>query len=269
MVDWFLAQHPIVQAFFATMVTYFATAAGAAMVFFAKNPTKRFMDGNLGIASGVMIAACFWSLLQPAILLSEGGSLPTWIPPLVGFLAGGLFLWGIDLILPHLHPGSDTAEGVGTGWKRATLLVLALVLHNIPEGLAVGVAFGAAAYDLQMISVGGAVAVTIGLSLQNFPEGLAVSLPIRGEGYSRGKAFLWGQFSGVVEPIAGIVGAATVLIAQPILPYALSFAAGAMIYVVAEELIPEAQRHEEGSDVATLGVMFGFGLMMTLAIALE
>ncbi len=269
MIDWFLNAHPIVQAFLATMLTYLAAAAGAAVVFFTRNPSKRFMDGTLGMASGVMIAASFWSLLDPAVALSEGGSLPVWLPPLIGFLAGGVFLWGIDLILPHLHPGQGQPEGVVTSWKRATLLVLALLLHNIPEGLAVGVAFGAAAYDLETATIGGAIAVAIGLSLHNFPEGIAVALPIRREGFSRTKAFVWGQAAGMVEPIAGVIGAAAVLLAQPILPYALSFAAGAMIYVVAEELIPEAQRHEHGSDVATIGVMLGFALMMTLAVALE
>jgi ZIP family zinc transporter len=216
-----------------------------------------------------MIAASFWSLLSPAIaMVEEAGGIP-WIPPLLGFLSGGLFLWGIDKLLPHLHPGFPTqeAEGIKTSWQRSVLLVLAITLHNIPEGLAVGVAFGAAAAGHPAASIGAAIALAIGIGIQNFPEGAAVSVPLRREGLSRNKSFMYGQFSGMVEPIAGVLGAVAVVYMQPILPYALSFAAGAMIYVVAEELIPESQA-EKHSDIATIGVMLGFAIMMTLDVAL-
>ena len=269
MVEWFLELSPIMQAFIGTSFTYFVTALGAAMVFFFKEIDRKVLDGMLGCAAGVMIAASFWSLLAPAIDMVESSGGITWVPPLIGFLSGGLFLWCADKLLPHLHPGfpAKDAEGIKTSWQRSVLLVLAITLHNIPEGLAVGVAFGAAAAGHPAASIGAAVALAIGIGIQNFPEGAAVSVPLRREGLSRTKSFLYGQASGMVEPIAGVVGAAAVIIMQPILPYALSFAAGAMIYVVAEELIPESQaaRH---SDIPTIGVMLGFAIMMTLDVAL-
>jgi ZIP family zinc transporter len=242
---------------------------GAALVFFFKNIERKVMDGMLGCAAGVMIAASFWSLLAPAIQMVEDNGGIVWLPPLVGFLSGGLFLWSADKILPHLHPGfpAKDAEGIKTSWRRSVLLVLAITLHNIPEGLAVGVAFGAAAAGHSAASIGAAIALAIGIGIQNFPEGAAVSVPLRREGMSRTRSFMYGQASGIVEPIAGVLGAAAVLIMQPILPYALSFAAGAMIYVVAEELIPESQA-ERHSDVPTVGVMLGFAIMMTLDVAL-
>jgi ZIP family zinc transporter len=269
MVQWFLELSPIMQALAATCFTWFLTALGAAMVFFFKTIDRKVMDGMLGCAAGVMIAASFWSLLAPAIDMVEStGGIP-WLPPLIGFLSGGLFLWVVDKILPHLHPGFPTkeAEGVKTSWQRSVLLVLAITLHNIPEGLAVGVAFGAAAAGHPAASMGAAIALAIGIGIQNFPEGAAVSVPLRREGMSRTKSFMYGQASGMVEPIAGVIGAAAVVFMQPILPYALSFAAGAMIYVVAEELIPESKavRH---SDIPTIGVMIGFAIMMTLDVAL-
>jgi ZIP family zinc transporter len=216
-----------------------------------------------------MIAASFWSLLAPAIEMSEGGPLPSWFPAVLGFLVGGLFLWIIDKILPHLHIGQPTeaAEGVKTQWQRSVLLVLAITLHNFPEGLAVGVAFGAVAAGLPAASLAAAMALAIGIGLQNLPEGLAVSVPLRREGMSRSRAFMYGQASGMVEPIAGVLGAAAVLLIRPLLPYALAFAAGAMIYVVIEELIPEAQQ-EEDTHAATTGGMLGFALMMLLDVAL-
>jgi len=269
MVEWFLELSPIMQAFIGTSFTYFVTALGAAMVFFFKEINRKVLDGMLGCAAGVMIAASFWSLLAPAIDMVESSGGISWLPPLLGFLSGGLFLWCADKLLPHLHPGfpAKDAEGIKTSWQRSVLLVLAITLHNIPEGLAVGVAFGAAAAGHPAASLGAAVALAIGIGIQNFPEGAAVSVPLRREGLSRTKSFLYGQASGMVEPIAGVVGAAAVIIMQPILPYALSFAAGAMIYVVAEELIPESQaaRH---SDIPTIGVMLGFAIMMTLDVAL-
>ena len=223
----------------------------------------------LGFAAGVMVAASFWSLLAPAIELAEKLEVPAWIPALVGFLLGGVFIWTVDKILPHLHLGfpMKEAEGIKTSWQRSILLVLAITLHNIPEGLAVGVAFGALYANLPAASLAGAVALALGIGIQNLPEGTAVSVPLRREGLSRGKSFWFGQLSGIVEPIAGVLGATAVIYIQPILPYALSFAAGAMIFVVVEELIPESQL-EKNTDLATMGAMVGFAVMMTLDVAL-
>ena len=242
---------------------------GAALVFTIKGVNRRLLDAMLGFAGGVMIAASYWSLLAPAIAMSQGKSIPAWVPAVVGFLLGGVFLRGVDKVLPHLHLGfpATEAEGVKTSWRRSTLLVMAITLHNIPEGLAVGVAFGALAAGLPSASLGAAVALAIGIGIQNFPEGLAVSLPLRREGLSRRKSFWYGQLSGLVEPIAGVIGAAAVIIAQPILPYALAFAAGAMIFVVIEEVVPEAQRGGN-ADLATMGGMVGFAVMMLLDVAL-
>jgi ZIP family zinc transporter len=265
--EFFLQLNPIVQALLATMFTWGVTALGASLVFFFKTINQKVLDSMLGLAAGVMIAASFWSLLAPAIEMSEGKSLPAWLPVLLGFMGGGLFLWFVDQYLPHMHTGADKAEGVPTQWRRSILLVLAITLHNIPEGMAVGVAFGAAAQGFSGASLGAAIALAIGIGLQNFPEGTAVSVPLRREGMSRGKAFWYGQLSGIVEPIAGMLGAAAVLVMQPILPYALSFAAGAMIYVVVEELIPESQR-AGNTDLATLSTLAGFCIMMVLDVAL-
>ncbi len=269
MLDSFLALPPVTQAFFATCFTWFMTALGAGMVFFFKEINRKTLDGMLGFAAGVMIAASFWSLLAPAITMIEESGGITWIPPLIGFLSGGIFLWSIDKLLPHLHQGFsiNEAEGVKTSWQRSVLLVLAITIHNIPEGLAVGVAFGAVASGIPSASIGGAIALAIGIGIQNFPEGAAVSIPLRREKLSRFKSFWYGQLSGVVEPMAGVLGALAVIYMRPLLPYALSFAAGAMIYVVAEELIPESQA-EKHSDIATIGVMVGFAVMMTLDVAL-
>jgi len=266
---WFKGLPPVTQALIATCFTWFLTAAGAALVFFFKSINRRVLDGMLGFAAGVMIAASFWSLLAPAIEMAEGSSLPAWVPAVIGFLLGGAFLWGIDKTLPHLHLGLplEDAEGIKTSWRRSVLLVLAITLHNFPEGLAVGVAFGAVSADLPSASLAGAVALAIGIGIQNFPEGAAVSVPLRREGLTRGKSFWYGQLSGVVEPIAGVLGAVSVILMRPILPYALAFAAGAMIYVVVEELIPESQLDKE-TDVSTIGAMLGFAVMMTLDVAL-
>ncbi len=227
------------------------------------------LDGMLGFAAGVMIAASYWSLLAPAIEMSEGMSVPSWVPAVVGFLTGAFFLRLIDRILPHLHRGMKTnqAEGIKTSWQRTTLLVLAITLHNIPEGLAVGVAFGAAAVGLESATLAGAVALAIGIGIQNFPEGTAVSMPLRREKFSRMRSFWYGQLSGIVEPMAGVFGAALVIMARPILPYALAFAAGAMIFVVIEELVPESQTGGH-SHAATMGAILGFAVMMTLDVAL-
>ncbi|MBU0505304.1 ZIP family metal transporter, partial [bacterium] len=254
----------------ATLFTWFMTAAGAGVVFLFKSINRKFLDAMLGFAAGVMIAASFWSLLAPAIEMAEAqGGLPSWVPAVIGFLGGGAFLWVVDKILPHLHMGFPTneAEGIKTSWHRSILLVLAITLHNIPEGLAVGVAFGALAYNLPTATLAGAIALAIGIGIQNFPEGAAVSVPLRREGFSRLKSFWYGQLSGIVEPIAGVVGAMAVILMRPILPYALAFAAGAMIYVVVEELIPESQLNKN-TDTATIGAMLGFAVMMALDVAL-
>lgn len=260
---------PVVQALIATGFTWFITAMGAGLVFFFKTINRKVLDSMLGFAAGVMIAASFWSLLAPAIEMSEeAGKLP-WLAPLIGFLMGGAFLKLADSLIPHAHIGipADKAEGVKTNWKRSILLVIAITLHNIPEGLAVGVAFGAVAAGIPAATLAGAVVLAAGIGIQNFPEGAAVSIPLRREGISRLKSFWYGQLSGVVEPAAGVIGAAAVLAMRPLLPYALSFAAGAMIYVVVEELIPEAQS-SGNSDFATMGTMLGFAVMMLLDVAL-
>ncbi len=264
------ALHPATQALLATLFTWGVTALGAAVVFFFKKFNQRLLDAMMGFAAGVMIAASFWSLLAPAIEMAETvSSLPAWVPALVGFLTGGLFLAGLDKVLPHLHPGlrDEEAEGVSTSWHRSILLVLAITLHNIPEGLAIGVAFGAVSYGLPSATIGAAIALAIGIGLQNFPEGTAVSVPLRREGMSRSKSFFYGQMSGMVEPVAGVLGAILVMSMQAILPYALSFAAGAMMFVVIEELIPESH-HAGNTDLATIAALFGFALMMTLDVAL-
>ncbi len=273
MIEWIKQFDPVTQALIGTLFTWAVTALGAAMVFFFKTINKTVLNTMLGFAAGVMIAASFWSLLAPGIEMAEEIGQNPWVTAAVGFLGGGGFLYLVDKLLPHLHMGLETnqAEGIKTSWQRSVLLVLAITLHNIPEGLAVGVAFGAAAAgNLQAASVASAVALAIGIGLQNFPEGAAVSIPLRREGFSRRKSFLYGQASGIVEPISGVIGAYAVITMRPILPYALAFAAGAMIYVVIEELIPEAQREEGGAktDVATIGCMLGFAVMMVLDVAL-
>lgn len=269
LIEWFKNLSPIWQAFLATCFTWFLTALGAAAVFVFKSVNRKVLDSMLGFAAGVMIAASFWSLLVPAIEMAEESSLPAWIPAAVGFLLGGAFLWGVDQVLPHLHLGfpMEEAEGIKTAWQRSVLLVLAITLHNFPEGLAVGVAFGALGAGLPSASLAVAVALALGIGIQNFPEGTAVSVPLRREGMSRLKSFWYGQLSGTVEPIAGVLGAAAVIFIRPILPYALAFAAGAMIYVVVEELIPESQL-EKNTHAATVGSMLGFATMMILDVSL-
>lgn len=268
MYDYFTNLHPVLQALIATLFTWGLTALGAAGVFFAKTINQKIMDGLLGFTAGVMIAASYWSLLAPAIEMSAEGPMPSWVPAAAGFLVGGIFLRISDRLLPHLHIGfpSKEVEGIPTRWKRTTLLILAITLHNIPEGLAIGVAFGAVAANLPSATLAGAIALALGIGIQNFPEGLAVSFPLRREGLSRWKSFFYGQLSATVEPVAGVIGAAAVMLSRPLLPYALSFAAGAMIFVVVEEVIPESQR-QGNTDIATLGAMVGFTVMMTLDVA--
>lgn len=267
--EWLQEFGPVEQAFIATLFTWGVTAIGAATVFLFKNINRTLLDAMLGFASGVMIAASYWSLLAPAIEMAENSGGIAWIPAAVGFLLGAGFLWVSDKLIPHLHLGfpMEEAEGISTSWKRSLLLILAMTIHNFPEGLAVGVAFGAVALGAEGATIGGAIALAIGIGLQNFPEGVAVAAPLRREGFTKWKSFHWGHLSAAVEPIGGVLGAFAVTQVQPLLPYALAFAAGAMIYVVIEELIPEAQLHKN-TDTATFGAIIGFTIMMILDVAL-
>lgn len=258
---------PILAALYATLFTWGLTAFGASFVFFFKNMNRAVLDGMLGFTGGVMVAASYWSLLAPAIEMSEGEGFVKVIPAAVGFMLGAIFLFGLDKTLPHLHINFKETEGVKSPWQRTTLLVLAITLHNIPEGLAVGVLFGGVAAGIPEASIAGAVTLAIGIGIQNFPEGIAVSMPLRRMGMSRWKSFMYGQSSALVEPIAGVIGAVAVTFFTPILPYALAFAAGAMIFVVVEEVIPETQQ-DKNTDIATLGFIGGFVVMMTLDVAL-
>ena len=268
-ITYFESINPILAAFYATLFTWGLTALGAGLVFFFKGMNRAVLDGMLGFTGGVMVAASFWSLLAPGIEMSPGEGFVKVIPAVIGFALGALFLFGLDKILPHLHINfkESEKEGVKTPWHKTTLLVLAITLHNIPEGLAVGVLFGGVAAGFDGATIGGAVALAIGIGLQNFPEGFAVSMPIRRQGLSRSKSFFYGQSSAIVEPIAAVIGAWAVMTFQPILPYALAFAAGAMIFVVVEEVIPETQR-DKYTDIATLGFIGGFIIMMTLDVGL-
>lgn len=266
---WFFDLHPVLQALLASLFTWGMTAAGAAVVFLVRDLNRRLLDASLGFAAGVMMAASFWSLLAPSIALSAEMGLTEWVPPLIGFLAGAATMRVADWLLPHLHLFAPdvAAEGVRTSWQRTALLVLAITLHNIPEGLAVGVAFGAVDEGFAGSSLGAAIALALGIGLQNLPEGTAVSVPLRREGLPRWRAFYYGQMSAWVEPFAAVAGAAAVLLMRPVLPYALAFAAGAMIFVVVEEVIPES--HSGGhEDVATIGAIGGFAVMMVLDVAL-
>lgn len=267
MIDFFNQFDPVAQTLIATLFTWAMTALGAAAVFVFKGYSERGLDFMLGLAAGVMISASFWSLLAPAVQMCMNRSMPCWLPAVLGFVAGAALLRLIDMILPHVHAGLalEKAEGKRTSWQRSTLLVLAITMHNIPEGLSVGVVFGIAARSPEFATVAGALALTIGLGLQNLPEGLAVSLPLRREGMSRIRSFWYGQLSAVVEPVFGVIGALTIAWSQSLMPYALGFAAGAMIYVVVEEVIPESQTGGN-SDLATLGTMLGFIVMMVLDV---
>ncbi len=266
-IDYFESINPILAALYATLFTWFLTAFGASFVFFFKNMNRVVLDGMLGFTGGVMIAASFWSLLAPAIEMSKGEGFEKVIPAAVGFALGALFIFGLDKLLPHLHINFKETEGVKSPWQRTTLLVLAITLHNIPEGLAVGVLFGGVAAGIPEASIAGAVTLAIGIGIQNFPEGIAVSMPLRRMGMSRWKSFMYGQSSAIVEPIAGVLGAIAVTFFTPLLPYALAFAAGAMIFVVVEEVIPETQQ-DKNTDIAALGLIGGFIVMMTLDVAL-
>ena len=267
LIDYLKNIDPILAAFYATMFTWIVTAAGASLVFFFKTMNRAVLDGMLGFTGGVMVAASYWSLLAPAIEMSKGEGFVKVIPAASGFLMGALFLFALDKTLPHLHINFKETEGIKSPWQRTTLLVLAITLHNIPEGLAVGVLFGGVAAGIPEASIAGAVTLAIGIGIQNFPEGIAVSMPLRRMGMSRRKSFMYGQSSAIVEPIAGVLGAVAVTFFTPILPYALAFAAGAMIFVVVEEVIPETQQ-DKNTDIATLGFIGGFIVMMSLDVAL-
>jgi len=269
-INYFESINPVLAAFYATVFTWGLTALGASLVFLFKGMNRAVFDGMLGFTGGVMVAASFWSLLAPGIEMSPGEGFVKVIPAVVGFAMGALFLFGLDKVLPHLHVNfkESEKEGVKTPWHKTTLLVLAITLHNIPEGLAVGVLFGGVAAGFDGATIGGAVALAIGIGIQNFPEGFAVSMPIRRQGASKFKSFMYGQSSALVEPIAAVIGAWAVMTFQPILPYALAFAAGAMIFVVVEEVIPETQR-DSYTDIATLGFIGGFIVMMTLDVGLS
>tara|TARA_B100000575_G_C23095010_1_gene631524 strand:- start:142 stop:1002 length:861 start_codon:yes stop_codon:yes gene_type:complete len=280
--NWFIDQNPVIQALYAGLFTWILTALGASLVFLFKSSNRKILDCALGFTGGVMIAASFWSLLSPAISYVELqnklglSKMPGFLPPAIGFFLGALFLYVLDKVIPHLHlfAKKNEAEGVSTNWKKTILLVLAIALHNIPEGLAVGVAFGALANPEllgmdghSVFTIGGAIALAIGIGIQNFPEGFAVSMPLRRMGLSRWKSWRWGQLSAIVEPIFAVIGAAIVMVVLPILPYALAFAAGAMIFIVVEEVIPESQRGGN-TDLATMGLITGFIVMMCLDVAL-
>lgn len=268
--SFFLQLGPVWAALMATIFTWLVTALGASFVFFFKQMHRGVLDAMLGFTGGVMIAASYWSLLSPSIEMSEF-LYPNmkWMPATVGFFLGAMFIYVLDKFTPHLHInfGVDESEGVKTKLHKTTLLILAITLHNIPEGLAVGVLFGAAAEGIHGATFAGAITLAIGIGIQNFPEGIAVAMPLRRHGASRLKSFWYGQLSAIVEPIAGVIGALAVIYIEPILPFALSFAAGAMIYVVVEEVIPETQR-DKYTDVAVLGFIGGFLVMMILDVAL-
>lgn len=256
------------QAVYGLLIPFFGTTLGAGMVFFLKNNIKQSVEKLLlGFASGVMIAASIWSLLMPAIEMSEEQGKIGWLAPAVGFLLGMLFLLVLDSVIPHMHLDKEKPEGVKSKLKKTTMLVLAVTLHNIPEGMAVGVTFAGALLGNSGITMTGAVALAIGIAIQNFPEGAIISMPLKSEGVSKGKAFWYGAISGIVEPIAAIITILLTELVVPILPYLLSFAAGAMIYVVVEELIPESQMGEH-SNIGTVGVALGFVIMMILDVAL-
>lgn len=268
-IEYFSNLDPVLGALYATLFTWGLTALGASLVFFFKSMSRATLDGMLGFTGGVMVAASFWSLLSPAIEMSAGEGFIKVMPSAIGFGLGALFIFAFDKILPHLHINfkQEEAEGIKTPWRRTTLLTLAITLHNIPEGLAVGVLFGGVAAGIPEASVAGAVVLAFGIGLQNFPEGIAVAMPLRRAGLSKFKSFWYGQLSAIVEPIAGVIGALAVTFFTPILPYALSFAAGAMIFVVVEEVIPETQL-DKYTDIATLGFIGGFIVMMILDVAL-
>ena len=269
MIEWFANLDYYIQALLATIFTWFVTALGACIVFFFKKINKSVMDAMLGFAGGVMIAASFWSLLSPAIEMAENLKMLSWLVVFVGFISGGLLLFLGDKMFDYFDKRmlKQKKNKSNNKIKRSLMLIFSITLHNIPEGLAVGVAFGSLAYGLEGATLGAACMLALGIGLQNFPEGTAVSVPLRREGFSRRKAFFYGQLSGIVEPISGILGALLVMKVRFLLPYLLAFAAGAMIYVVVEELIPESQTNKK-KDLMALFTLIGFSVMMILDVAL-
>lgn len=268
MIDFITNLNPVIQAFLATLFTYGVTALGAALVFLFKRVNKTVMDAMLGFAAGVMIAASFWSLLNPAIEMADSLGMISWLVVFFGFFSGGILLYFSDISFNYLNERMSNKEsGNDNSFKRCLMLIISITMHNIPEGLAVGVAFGSVAYGLTGATFSSACLLALGIGLQNFPEGTAVAVPLRREGISRGKAFFYGQLSGIVEPIAGVVGALLVLKVRYLLPFLLSFAAGAMIYVVVQELIPESQINEK-KNLSVLFTLIGFSVMMILDVAL-
>ena len=263
MIEYFLSLNHIVQAFLATTFTFLITVLGAAIVFFFKKVNKTFMDGMLGFAAGVMIAASFWSLLSPSIEMANSLNLNSWLIATLGFLSGGILLFISDKIFDIL----DKNKNNNSSKKRVMMLISSITIHNIPEGLAVGIAFGSINYGLEGATIISACLLALGIGLQNFPEGSAVSIPLLREGYSRKKAFLYGSLSAIVEPISGVIGALLFLKIRLLLPFLLAFAAGAMIYVVVEELIPESQTNQK-KDYMALFTLIGFSIMMILDVAL-
>lgn len=263
--DWFSELNPVIQALIATTFTWGVTALGALVVCFFKTMNSKFLNTILGFSAGVMIAASFWSLLAPAIELSEELDYVVWLLPMLGFIVGGLFVLLSDTFLDKVLKEKVNSNKAAS-LKRSILLVSAITIHNIPEGMAVGVAFGGLASGIEGMTLIGATMLAIGIGIQNFPEGAAVSLPLRNEGFSRFKSFMIGQASALVEPISAILGVVLVLAIRSILPFLLAFAAGAMITVVARELLPESIK--ENKNLATMGVLFGFALMMVLDVAL-
>lgn len=268
MIEFIKNLNPIFLAFLATLFTYSVTCIGAALVFFFKKVNKNVMDAMLGFAAGVMISASFWSLLLPSIEMAKNLNMIPWIIAFIGFFTGGLLLFIGDKIFNHFDKKySKKFKKDKSSFKRSIMLITSITLHNIPEGLAVGVAFGSLKYGLNGANISSAFLIALGIGLQNFPEGTAVSVPLRREGFSRKQAFFFGQLSGIVEPIAGVIGALVVLKVQSLLPYLLSFAAGAMIYVVVQELIPESQSNKR-KDLMALFTLIGFSIMMILDVSL-
>lgn len=267
MLDFFINLNPMIQAFIATLFTWSITMLGASLVFLFKKVNKNVMDAMLGFAAGVMISASFFSLLNPGIEMAESLDMIPWIICTIGFMGGGILLYIGDKIFNFFDKKFSKEDNNKTSIKRCLMLIFSITLHNIPEGLAVGVAFGSIIYGLDGANFSSACLIALGIGLQNFPEGTAVSVPLRREGLSRKKSFIFGSLSGIVEPISGVIGALLVLRVQKLMPFLLSFAAGAMIYVVIEELIPESQTNKK-KDLMAFFTLIGFAIMMILDVSL-
>jgi ZIP family zinc transporter len=269
MKEWFIHLNPIAQATLMASLNWFFTAMGASVVFGFKNLSRRALDVMLGFASGVMLSATFWSLLLPSTEISRQNHLPIWLPGSVGLLLGWIFMRGLDIVIPHLHIGAPEGgeEGLSTHWRKTLLLVLAVTLHNLPEGIIVGVSFSASSLNPQIAPLSASLALSLGVGIQDFPEGLAVAVPLRREGLSRWKSFFYGQLSGVVEPLGALLTAFGTTLAKAALPFAMGFSAGAMLTVILEDLVPEFHS-EANAHLAMLGLMIGFILMMIMDLAI-